>query len=200
MYFSEWHETYGPMKVACESLVRRAFGEACTFLRPQIVAGPSDYTGRYAYWVDRAARGGTVLAAGEDTDHVQVIDARDLGRFAVTVLENRVYGTFNVAGPRLTWQAFLDTLNVREVAWVTPAELAAVEAEARELPLCLPSGGEQGGLMDIDASRALEAGLTLTHPAITARDTRDWLQETSLARALSAEREAGILRALGERR
>lgn len=87
-------ETYGPMKVACEHTVQQTFGEASTVLRPQLVAGPFDHSARYPYWVDRAARGATVLAAGQDTDHVQVIDARDLARFAVRVVERRIGGVF----------------------------------------------------------------------------------------------------------
>lgn len=189
-------ETYGPMKVACERLVERAFGDAGTVLRPQLIAGPLDRSARYSYWVDRAARGGTVLAAGEDRDHVQVIDARDLARFAVRVVEDRTGGTFNVAGPRVTWRAFLELLGVQDVVWTTPERLEAVGASPHELPIHLPSDGPQGGVMDMDATRALAAGLTLTDPAATARDTRAWSRDAGLGYALTPEREAELLRAV----
>src|SRR5262249_44862145 len=96
-------ETYGPLKVACEQIVQETYGERGTLLRPQIVAGPHDPSGRYSYWVNRAARGGEMLAPGDGSDHVQVIDARDLARFTVKVTENALGGAFNLAGPRITW-------------------------------------------------------------------------------------------------
>ena len=49
--------TYGPLKVACENIVRDAYGNQATILRPQIVVGPQDNSeqnGRYSYWVQRA--------------------------------------------------------------------------------------------------------------------------------------------------
>jgi len=39
--------TYGPLKVTCERIVHETYGERCTILRPQIVAGPFDPTGRH---------------------------------------------------------------------------------------------------------------------------------------------------------
>lgn len=189
-------ETYGPLKVACERIISEIYGDACTILRPQLVAGPHDYTPRYPYWVDRVARGGTILAAGKDSDHIQVIDARDIGRFAVNVVQQQLSGIFNLSGPRLTWQAFLDVLGAQNVFWVTPEQLAAVGVEIYELPVYLPDNNTQGGVMETDHSRALAAGLTLTDPAVTARDTRAWSKGAGLEYKLTPEREAEILRAI----
>ncbi|MEQ1731749.1 MAG: NAD-dependent epimerase/dehydratase family protein, partial [Vicinamibacterales bacterium] len=101
------NDTYGPLKVTCERILREVYGDRATFLRPQIVAGPYDPTGRHTYWVQRAMRGGEVLVPGDGTDHVQVVDARDLARFVVTIIEHDTPGIFNLAGPRLTWSAFV---------------------------------------------------------------------------------------------
>ncbi|GGM11180.1 NAD-dependent epimerase/dehydratase family protein [Deinococcus aerophilus] len=186
-------ETYGPLKVTCERIVQEVYGGACTLLRPQIVAGPFDHTARYPYWVDRAARGGTVLAPGDGQDHVQVIDARDLARFTVTVTEEQVGGIFNLAGPRLTWAEFLTVLEVTDARWTDPQALEKHGLAARDLPLYLPEHGEQAGLMDVDNTRAVSAGLTLTDPATTARDTRAWSQGAGLPYTLTPEREAALL-------
>lgn len=44
-------ETYGPLKVACENIVREEYGNNCTLFRPQIVAGPFDHTARSSiFW------------------------------------------------------------------------------------------------------------------------------------------------------
>lgn len=185
-------QSYGPLKVACEQIVQEVFGDRATILRPQIVAGPFDHTARYPYWPDRAAGGGgETLLPGSGEDHVQVIDARDLAAFTVRVVEQSVGGVFNVAGPRLSWAAFAGVLGIRHPVWV-PAD--ALEGLGfRELPLFIPESGEQAGLMDVDAARALAAGLTLRDPAVTARDTRAWSAGVDLNYALTPEREAQAL-------
>lgn len=188
-------ETYGPLKVTCERTVQEVYGERCTVLRPQIVAGPFDHTARYPYWPDRAARGGEVLAPGDGTDHVQVTDARDLARFTVTVVENGVGGVFNLAGPRLTWAEFMGVLGVADPVWVDAETLETNGLGFRELPVYIPENGEQAGLMDVDNARARAAGLTLTDPAATARDTREWSRGAALSYALTPEREAEVLAA-----
>lgn len=188
-------ETYGPLKVTCERIVQEVYGERYTILRPQIVAGPFDHTARYPYWVDRAARGGQILAPGDGTDHLQVIDARDLARFTVTVVENGLGGVFNLAGPRLTWAEFMKVLGVSSPVWMDEDTLKSQGLGFRELPVYMPENSEQAGLMDVDNSQALSAGLTLTDPAVTARDTREWSQGAALSYALTPEREAEILAA-----
>lgn len=193
-------DTYGSLKVACEALVQAAFPGAATILRPQLVAGPGDYTRRSAYWPDRAARAregeGPVLAPGDGQDFLQMIDARDHARFAVRVVEGGVSGLFNVAGPRLTWASFLALLGVPEVRWAGEPELEAVGAGWQEFPVYLPRTQAQRGIMNTDAGAALAAGLTLTDPAVTAADTLAWSRGSGLSPLLSPGREAELLAAL----
>jgi len=195
-------ETYGPLKVTCEGIVEEVYGERATLLRPQIVAGPYDPTGRYTYWIDRVATGGEFLAPGDGSDHVQVIDARDLARFTVTVLEGDVPGVFNLAGPRLEWREFVEVARRATGAdaqpvWVEAATLEAQGLGWSELPVYIPAGGEQGGLMDVSSDRAQAAGLTLTDPVTTARDTRAWSAGAPQKSFLTREREAEVLAGLG---
>ena len=185
----------GPLKVTCEQIVQGLYGPDATILRPQIVAGPFDHTARYPYWVDRASRGGETLLPGNGADHVQVIDARDLARFTVQVVEGNVGGVFNLAGPRLNWAQFAEVLGIQEPVWVNAAQLEALGLGFRELPLFIPEDGAQAGLMDISADRARQAGLTLTAPEVTARDTRAWSEQAGLAYALTPQREAGAIAA-----
>lgn len=190
-------QTYGPLKVTCENIVRELYGDHCTVLRPQIVAGPFDHTARYPYWVDRAARGGQVLAPGDGSDFLQVIDARDLARFTVKVVEDGIDGVFNLAGPRIGWADFMTVLGVSEPVWVDAKTLETNGLGFKELPVYIPAGGEQGGLMDVDNARAVAAGLTLSDPAVTAQDTRAWSKNADLEYALTPEREREILASLG---
>ncbi len=186
--------TYGPLKVACEDIVGRIYGERCALLRPQVVAGPHDQSGRYTYWVQRAAQGGEMLAPGDGTDHVQVIDVRDVARFTRTVIERDLAGAFNLAGPRLSWADFLRVLGAEQPVWVDTDILQAAGLTFVELPLYRPEHGPRSSLMDVSSERAVAAGLVPTDPATTAGDTRAWLQGQQLTLALPPEREAELMR------
>lgn len=186
-------ETYGSLKVACEALVERAFPNNFTILRPQLIAGPHDYTPRYAYWPDRAARGGQVLVPGDGQDFMQVIDAHDLARFVVRVVEQSIGGIFNVAGPKLTWAEFMQVLGVQDMRWVSSSELDRLGASPDEFPAYLSREHLQSGVMSMSNAKALAAGLTLTDPARTARETREWSQYARLNYSMTPERESELL-------
>lgn len=186
--------TYGPLKVACENLVSEVFGDRCTLLRPQIVAGPYDPFDRFSYWVRRATQGGRMLAPGSGADHVQFIDARDVARFVRTACERQLSGTFNLAGPRLTWTEFLRVLGACDLVWVPAEVINAAGVSEFELPLFRPAGGPRSSLMHVDNSSAVHAGLTLTDPALTVRDVRNWLVNHDMRPALSSEQEDQLIR------
>lgn len=187
------NETYGPLKVTCERIVREAYGSRATILRPQIVAGPFDPTGRHTYWVQRAMRGGEVLVPGDGTDHVQVVDARDLARFAVTAIERDTPGIFNIAGPRLTWAAFVAALGTSSPVWVQADLLSAAGLTFAELPLYVRDGSDRAGAMRVAHEAATAAGFTLTDVSTTIADTRRWLSEHPMTPVLTADREADVI-------
>ena len=188
-------ETYGPLKVTCEGIVQELYGPRSTILRPQIVAGPHDHTGRYPYWVNRAVQGGEMLAPGDGSDHLQVIDVRDLARFAVQVVEDKLEGVFNLVGPRLSWSVFMQVLGAEQLTWVSTEVLEAQGVTSQELPLFRPEHGPLSSLMDVSPDRILAAGLTLTDPAVTVRDTRAWSETAHLTPPFTLEREAAVLSA-----
>ena len=60
-------EAYGPMKVACEQIVLDGAASSMV-IRPGLIVGPGDPTGRFTYWPRRGcADGGEVLAPGRPT-------------------------------------------------------------------------------------------------------------------------------------
>jgi 2'-hydroxyisoflavone reductase len=81
-------DTYGARKAACEQVVLDAFGDRALLVRPGLIVGPHDPTGRFTYWPHRVARGGDVLAPGSPDDPVQFIDVRDLARWIVRAATN----------------------------------------------------------------------------------------------------------------
>ena len=94
-------------------------------MRPGLIVGPHDPTGRFTYWPVRVARGGEVLAPGDPGRIIQVIDVDDLGAWLVRVAEQRLVGDFNATGePRLTMGGLLETCREvsgsdAELVWMT---------------------------------------------------------------------------------
>lgn len=187
-------ETYGALKVACEQIIQELYPDRCTLLRPQVVVGPHDPSGRFSYWVQRAMQGGEMLAPGDGSDHLQVIDGRDVAQFTRTVIEKSLIGVFNLAGPRLTWAEFMNLLGAQSVVCVPAEIIQSAGLTFLELPLFRPERGARSSLMDVSNERARTAGLTLTAPEVTVRETRAWLLGKNLTPALSPEREAGLIR------
>jgi 2'-hydroxyisoflavone reductase len=79
---------YGPLKARSEQEALAQYGEAATtIIRASLIVGPGDETDRFTYWPARLARGGEILAPGDGSDPVQVIDVRDLAEWTIRVAE-----------------------------------------------------------------------------------------------------------------
>ena len=52
---------YGPQKAACEAEVQKVFGERALIVRPGLIVGPGDRSGRFSHWPWRALDGGEML-------------------------------------------------------------------------------------------------------------------------------------------
>ena len=60
---------YGPLKALSEAEVEHVFGERALIVRPGLIVGPHDPTGRFTYWAHRLERGGEILAPGPQERH-----------------------------------------------------------------------------------------------------------------------------------
>ena len=198
-------EAYGPMKVGCEQLVAEG-APSSTIIRPGLIVGPGDPTGRFTYWPERLADGGTALAGGDPGDVVQVIDVRDLAAWIVTAAEQRTTGIYDGVGPAVPVRDLLAEVadgvgSDATLTWAPDAALSelGVEPWAGEqgLPLWLPRP-EYDGLASHDVAPSYAAGLTTRPVAETARDTLAWAREhpDAVRTGLSREREAEVLGAL----
>ncbi len=195
-------ESYGPLKVACERAAEEAFAGRAVILRPGLIVGPYDPSGRFTYWPARVAAGGEVLAPAPPGQAVQLIDARDLAAFALALAERGAAGTFDVVTPAgmLTLGGVVDAC--REAAgsdttivWVDERFLLDHEVEPwTELPLWTP-GHDFAGFQCSDTSRAVAAGLTVRPIAETAADTLAWAAAVAPdpGAAMTREREAQLL-------
>ena len=210
---------YGPQKAACEAQVHAAFGARATIVRPGLIVGPNDPTGRFSYWPWRVAAGARMLVPDVPRPAaLQCIDVRDLAEWMVQLLEADRPGAFNANGPidgaALDWRRLIDECSAAVRARGIDAAQALPVGEAflleqgiapwSELPLWVPSTDpEQAGFMAIDSERARAAGLrtralretiaaVLDEPVPAPGDRR-------IEGKLTQEREAGLLAAWAAR-
>ncbi len=169
-------QTYGALKAACEAAATEVFDAGPLVIRPTYVVGPGDHTGRFTYWVRRIARGGEVLAPGPAHQPVQVVDARDLAGWVVSLVEGGAGGVFHAASPAPPFGLgdALDTV-VSAVAgpgtvlrWVDADFLLAAGQDGRALPLW--AEGDPSWLGAVDPSAAFASGLAPRPLADTVRD------------------------------
>ncbi len=196
-------EAYGAMKVGCEQVVQ-SVAASWAIVRPGLIVGPGDPTGRFAHWPQRLARGGEVLAPGRPEDVVQVIDVRDLARWLLDLAASRTSGVYDAVGPPMPLRELLAGVAAGvgradpELTWVDAEFLEAQGvthwAGEGSLPLWLPRPGYDGMLAH-DPGPAVAAGLRLRPIRETARDCLD-----APVVALTAEREAEVLAAWHARR
>lgn len=203
-------EQYAAAKSACEAAVRAGFGEGRSIIiRPGLIGGPGDPTGRTSYWPLRFAEGARgadpVLIPDAPRCSVSIIDVRDLARWIVDLLEHGASGTFNATGDPVPLADYLGT--AREVAGALGTVVPAPEewllargvlqwAGPRSLPLWIAEE-TMLGLGAVSNERAKAAGLVLRSTERTVRDTVAWARETGtdtvLGAGLTAEDEQGLI-------
>ncbi len=190
---------YGPLKALCEATVEEVFDGRALVVRPGLIVGPHDPSGRFTYWPHRLARGGEVLAPARPDRQTQFVDVRDLAEWIVELCEQDVGGTFNATNDGVSWRQLLETCRAvagtdAEIAWV-PDEFLVEQGvgEWMELPLWIVDPA-MSAADEAVIDRALAAGLRFRLLAETIRGTLDEAQPAGAA-GLSAEREAELLAA-----
>lgn len=200
-------EGYGGGKARAEEVIQAALPGRVTVLRPGLIVGPHDPTGRFTYWPLRLARGGRVLAPGRPDRPVQCIDARDLAAWCVRLAQQPTPGVFHGVGPTGTMAGLLQackqaTGTDAQLVWCDDARLLRANvAPWSGLPLWIPEAdADFGGMLLASDQRAVQAGLTTRSWVATARDTLAWAlaagSPAGSAVTLTAEAEAEILAGL----
>jgi nucleoside-diphosphate-sugar epimerase len=188
---------YGPLKALCEAAMAEVFGPWALVVRPGLIVGPHDPTGRFTYWPHRVARGGEVLAPAPPDRQVQFIDVRDLAEWMLDLCEHEIGGTFNATNAGVTWGELLEACRSLagtdvELVWV-PDEFLAQQGvgEWMELPMWIADPAEAGANEAV-IDRALGTGLRFRSLEDTVLGAYEDAQTTDEA-GLSAEREASLL-------
>jgi 2'-hydroxyisoflavone reductase len=200
-------ELYGPLKALSEKEAEKQFPGLTTVIRPGLIIGPGDESDRFTYWPVRLDRGGEVLAPGDGSDPVQIIDTRDLAEWTIRMAERQVIGTFNATGPArsLSMKEMLAGIATAihadpKLVWVPADFLESEKVEAwSNMPVWVPGQGDSAGFARRSIAKALAAGLTFRPLATTAADTLVWFKEqpaerqTKLKAGLTPAREKEVL-------
>jgi len=197
-------ESYGPLKALCEQVVRDAYSERATIVRPGLIVGPNDPSDRFTYWPVRMERGGDVLAPDRKNQPVQIIDVRDLAEWCVSAIEKNVTGTYNATGPAQPYSlgdfliAIQKSINSSaRLVWTNTEILKENEVEPwSDLPCVVPYDGSGDGFMNANVTAATTHGLTFRSLDRTAKDTLSWWHDAGgpeLKSGLAAEKEAKVL-------
>jgi 2'-hydroxyisoflavone reductase len=205
---------YGLAKALSERTAQRIFVGRTNIVRPGLIIGPGDETDRFTYWPVRINRGGEVLAPGEPSDPVQIIDVRDLTEWMIRMAEDGTTGVFNGVGPRTPRPMAELLYGIRAITtaestftWVNLEFLTQIGIRPySHMPVWRPPTPGSEGFARFDLTPEIEAGLTFRPLAVTARETLDYHfsrppeRQEDLRAGISAEREAEVLAAWHARR
>lgn len=172
---------YGEAKVACEAAVLHGHPRPL-IVRPGLIGGPGDPSGRTTYWPWRfrhpATPAGDVLTPDAPTQPSSVIDVRDLAGWIIAAADAGVTGIFNATGEVTPLGVHLAT--ARQIA-DHEGDLISAEPDwliahgvggwggPRSLPIWLDDA-TMVGIHTHRSDRALAAGLVRRPLAETLRD------------------------------
>lgn len=172
---------YMSRKRGGEQAVERHFGERGVVLRCTSIQGldPTvDPLNQGSYWPFRFLAGEPLLAPDDPTARFQLIDVKDVARFALCAIENGFGGAFNVVGPEtplllrdylLAWS---DATGRRSpVVWADPEWLLGQGVRPfDDIRNWIPESDPEPGFYWISHARARAHGLTYRPLEATIRD------------------------------
>jgi 2'-hydroxyisoflavone reductase len=196
------YENYGALKAMAEDVVWDVFGDRAVVVRPGLIVGPHDPTGRFTYWPHRIARGGEFVIPAPATSRQQFVDVRDLGAWLVRLLEQGASGAYNATSPGTSWAELVESAtrvsgSHASPVWIDGDWLAGQGVgQWMELPLWLHDS-DAVGMHRADVSRAVDAGLAFRPLDDVVRGTLEQAETTEEA-GLRPERERELLEAWRE--
>ena len=142
------HETYGARKAEGDRAVFEAAenGVRAMSVRPTIVYGPHDYTGRLNYWTERVREQARVLVPGDGTNIHHLVAVENVVSAIRTVAEEGKAGeAYNVGDHRVLTlgevvETIADGLDAEvEIVTACDRELADGDLESTDFPLYNPN-------------------------------------------------------------
>ncbi len=209
---ADWKEgdkaPYGLTKSLSEKIIKKAFPDRHTIVRPGIIMGPGDPTNRWSYFLERIAEGGEMMGPGNPEHSYQVIDQRDVTEWIVRLGENKTMGYYNAVGPasRMSMQQMFHAIwgavgsNI-SFTWV-PEDF--LEEQGIQVYQDVPGWVPGHNLRGVNNETAIDVGLTFRPMAISAIEHLEWERarskegdkdRRSRQHGISRQREKEILEA-----
>ena len=173
-------ENYGSLKVMCEKAYAKHGLENVLTLRPSIIIGNGDHTGRLAFWLMLSRKfNGLIKLEKSINKKISVIDVTDLTAFTAQSLNDGLTGIFNLNGHCISPNEILAVFhkqtptNDNTVFEVTKDKLDILGINNLTLPFL-----EKNLTEDFNSQRAKNVGLKISSLEGTLRDFNN--QATSL--------------------
>lgn len=177
---------YNRGKSESERRLQELIGQKLTIVRPGAIKGDRDDTPDLLAWLRRSQSGGRHIGPGSGEDHVQKVDVKDVARFLILTVERRLFGTYNLTGPAMTFREYVASCNTvmrshAEYIWIPQDFLHAqgldpapfndpkVPSYLGKFPSWHPEP-ERVGLYQISSEKALRVGWTRRSFVETAED------------------------------
>lgn len=119
---------YSRGKAETERRLHQIIGERLTIVRPGPIKGIRDDTPDILAWLRRLQAGTPVIAPGDGSDPVQIVDVKDVADFLLLAIDRSIFGTFNLTGRSMPYREFLDQCRSAvhsnaELVWIPEAFL-----------------------------------------------------------------------------
>ncbi len=176
---------YGGLKAMCEKAVEQTMPENALILRPGLIVGPDDYSGRLGYWIKRIAEGGDVLVPDQpEKRRIRLIDCRDLSDWTIRMIECNTTGVFNTTGTEayLNHQTFLTECSQicgekSNFVYATDDFLLQNKVDPwNDLPFWIPLNEKEIDIFGVSNIKAIKNGLTFRSLSATIQDTLTWIE------------------------
>jgi 2'-hydroxyisoflavone reductase len=194
-------ETYGARKGRAEKAAEESMPNRVLTVRPGMIVGPHDPTGRFLYWVRRTSGQRELLAPAPPAAPLQLIDVRDLADWVIRMAEHRRTGIYNATGPAapLTFEGMLQQCQMSgssdaKVTWVDEKFLLKQNVKPwSDLPFWLPQAHQDH--FKINCQRSLSSDLAFRPLHETVADIRAWdgTSPHNQAAGIDAQREQELL-------
>jgi 2'-hydroxyisoflavone reductase len=176
---NEW--SYPEEKLAAELFVKERFKNNHTILRGGPIKGWRDPAVDILYWCLKLNRDDTIIAPGSGLDHLQFIDVKDVGKFAIMAAEHKFSGIYNCTGPGkepLLWKDFLFRAKKQfnsntNLIWASEEFLIKNSVSSfSDLPLWTPLS--EDAFMQISNDKLVKSGFEFTPLESTLADCMNW--------------------------
>jgi 2'-hydroxyisoflavone reductase len=151
---------YGGDKARSEAGLISLLGEKLGIVRPCAIAGPRDPSLSFHYWLTTLKHEGPIVAPGDGSSPVELVDVRDVANWILQNVEARRTGVFNVCSLPMSFRTFLEESRSAiegraRIVWVDKNFLLKEGVHPDNLPFWAPS---DTGFEQVSSQKARRAG------------------------------------------